>query len=79
MTERIDDRTSELKKAANELRKQYLIFDGSSRLIELYEATTGTQEGEPCSLTRYAYVGATTIVNKREEVNSIWPAGADIP
>ena len=72
------DRTSELKKHAHELVKQYLVYDGANRVTDVYTARTDAVNGEVCEHTQYTYVGATPLVEKRKENISTWNSSWDI-
>jgi len=71
-------KTMALTTQRNELVKQYLVYDGNQRVIEVYTAPTDAGDGIPCTLTQYTYVGLTSRVEKRKESMSLWDATWDI-
>jgi hypothetical protein len=53
------------------------VYDGSDRLIEFYEAPASSFDGDPCLITYYQYVGATSLVDATKEVVGQWDATWD--
>lgn len=62
----------------NEYIKEFYVYDGSDRLISLYQARNNANDGEPALLTEYTYVGATAVIEKMRESQSTWSAAYDI-
>ncbi len=58
--------------------KQYFEYDGSARMVTVYEARANAADGEPCLKTTYEYVGATTRVEKMVEEEAEWDETWDI-
>ena len=52
--------------------KQYLAYDGSSRLEYVYEARANAANNDPCLVTQYVYSGSTTRVIKMKETVGVW-------
>jgi hypothetical protein len=75
----MSDTTGHIKTHAKELVKQYLVYDGSDRLTDVYTAPKEAVTGTPCQLTRYAYVGVTSRILKRLETTATWDATWDYP
>ncbi len=67
-----------IKTHANELVKQYIVYDGSSRMEYVYEARANTLDGEPCMKTQYAYDGGSTRIVKMLETVAEWDSAYDI-
>jgi hypothetical protein len=68
---------SQLKTGFNEPSKSYLVYtDGL--LTSQYEARANAQDGDPCFLTQYTYVTATSRVEKILESNATWDEDWDI-
>lgn len=63
---------------AREYVKSYSVYDGSSRLIELYEARSNAAHGAYCLKTRYTYVGATSQIQASIEEPATWDSSWDI-
>lgn len=62
-----------------ELVKQYVQYDGQSRLSKVYTARTDAPNGEPCMVTEYIYTSniSTTLLATKEghsTWNSAWDA-----
>jgi len=70
--------TAHLKTSLRQLRKTKYVYDGSSRLIEIYEAKTNAAANSKCLKTIYTYVGATTVIDKSKEEEGTWLAAYDI-
>lgn len=52
--------------------KQYIVYDGSDRPSQVYEATSDAADGADCLLTEYEYDGASSRVTKLQESLSAW-------
>jgi len=52
--------------------KQYIVYDGSDRPIQVYEATSSALNGDSCLLTEYTYSGGSSRVVKFKESISAW-------
>ena len=65
--------TSMLNSLKNELKKEFILLDGSDRAIEVYQAPLHTRDGEFCLKTTVEYKDASsTIVIKSKEEIGIW-------
>jgi len=65
--------TSMLNSLKNELKKEFILLDGSDRAIEVYQAPLHTRDGEFCLKTTLEYKDASsTIVIKSKEEIGIW-------
>lgn len=69
-----ENTTSRITTLKNEVMKTFAVYDGSDRLIELYEAVTTAEDGDPCLKTEYAYIAASTRVEKTKESYDVWLA-----
>jgi hypothetical protein len=58
--------------------KQYIVYDGSGRMTDVYTAHTNAITGTPCTRTRYSYDGTSSRVEKRKEQDATWDATWDI-
>lgn len=58
--------------------KQYFEYDGSSRMVTVYEARANAQNGEPCLKTTYTYVSTSTRVQAMKEEDATWSSAWDI-
>jgi hypothetical protein len=73
MATEIENKTSQLLSHLKGLVKQYLIFDGSSRVIASYTAPIDAAPGKPCVETRYGFRSPTsTDILVRKEKNAVW-------
>jgi hypothetical protein len=74
-----DTTTDQLLNAlSKEVVKIFRIYDGSDRLITTYETFSNSDDGAVALKTDYAYIGATTKLEKMKESLSIWSAAYDI-
>jgi len=73
-----DNKTAKLTSLKNELMKTYIVYNGDNVPSQVYEAPVDTADGEPCLLTTYTYVPASTRVEKSRESESTWQAAYDI-
>ena len=73
------DRTSHLKTGLHERTKNYIVYDGQGRMTDNYEAHADAITGTPCLRTRYSYVGLSTSITKRIEVEDTWNSSYDYP
>lgn len=64
--------TQHLKTHQHGLVKQYLTYDGSSRMEFVYEAPADAEDGAPCVKTQYVYSGVSTRIIKMLETVSTW-------
>ena len=68
-----DQVTSMLNSLKNELKKEFVLLDGSDRAIEVYQAPLHTGDGEFCLKTTLEYKDASsTIVIKSKEEIGTW-------
>ncbi len=70
--------TDLVKSHLAEAVKQYIVYDGSGRMIEVYSARTDAIDAESCGKTEYVYDGATTRVIKMKESLSAWDSTWDV-
>lgn len=71
--------TMELKTQAHTYVKQYIVYDGNQRPIEIYTAQTDAADGANCSKVEYTYISPTSSkVEKMKESNASWDATWDI-
>lgn len=64
--------TGHLKTNLHELVKQYVIYDGSGRMTDVYEARADAVQATPCLRTQYTYDGVSSRVEKRKESAAAW-------
>jgi hypothetical protein len=67
-----------LTTGANEYIKSYIEYDGSARMVAVYEARANAADGDPCLKTEYQYDGATTRIQKMHESEDEWDATWDV-
>lgn len=67
-----------LKSQAHELVKQHVEYDGSNRVEYVYTVRADALNGTPCSVVRYAYVGATANVVFMKESTATWNVAWDL-
>lgn len=73
------DRTSELKKHAHELVKQFIVYDVNNRVTTIFTALTDAPNNAICERTDYTYIDATSsLIEKRKESLGTWLAIWDI-
>lgn len=58
--------------------KQYITYDGLSRMEYNYVAIAGAAHGDLCIVTQYAYDGASGRIIKTKESLSTWDSAWDI-
>jgi len=68
----VNSKTAIIKTALNEYTKSKQIFDGSGRLEYLYVAGIQAKNNDPCIVTRYTYIGATSNVDYVKEYEGKW-------
>ncbi len=73
-----NDRRGRLLTEAHEMVKQYVVYDGSGRMTDVYVAHTDAADGTPCSRTQYEYDGTSSRVTKRKELDATWDTTWDI-
>lgn len=61
----------------NERMKTYVKRDGSERVIVLYEAVIGAEDGDQCLATVYTYSGSNTVPQGSKEKDAIWDSDWD--
>jgi hypothetical protein len=66
-----------LKSQANEPVKQFLVYDGSGRMITHYVAYNTAADGDPCLRTDYVYSGGTTNITNMKESIDTWDSAWD--
>ena len=55
--------------------KQHIVTDSQGRVKFIFTAPIGAQANDPCTVTEYVYLNATsTIVIDRQERNYLWQA-----
>lgn len=62
----------------NEAIKQFLVYDGSNRMVTTYVAATNAVDGDTCLRTDYTYVGASVRIEKMKESLDVWQSIWDI-
>jgi hypothetical protein len=67
-----------LRALSGEVVKVFRVYDGSDRLITSYEAFANAADGQTCLKTEYAYIGATTKLEKLKESLDVWSSAYDI-
>ncbi len=70
--------TAHLLTSKHEFVKQFIEYDGSARMVSIYEARADAADGSPCMKTSYAYVTGTTRIEKRKEEEATWDSSWDI-
>ncbi len=70
--------SNHIKTGRNDLLKQYIEYDGSSRMEYVYEARTAAKHGEACMKTQYVYDGASSRISKMKETTSTWDSDWDV-
>lgn len=70
--------TALLTSLRNELKKEFVVYDGSDRPIEYYQAPINAEDGTPCLKTTVSYDGVSTRVEKSKEELALWDASYDI-
>ncbi len=70
--------TAKLKSHAHEYVKQYMVYDGSNRMTDLYTAYIDAADGESCMRTQYEFDGSSARIVKRKESNSTWDSSWEI-
>ena len=71
--------TEHLKTQEATLVKQWIVYDGIGRPLNIFTAETAAPHGKSCTLTQYEYVDATSSkVTKMKESNSVWDSSWDI-
>lgn len=63
---------------ANEFMKEFLVYDGSDRVISIYSAHTNAAHGDSCILTTYEYVTGTIRIEKKKDALSTWDSSYEI-
>lgn len=61
----------------NERMKTYVKKDGSGRVVVLYEAVIGAQDGDRCTATVYVYSGASSQPISSKEKDALWDGNWD--
>lgn len=71
--------TDGLKTQANELVKQYIVYDGTNRMTAVYTAPSDATDGKPCTKVTYTYTSPTSsLISKMKESNDVWSSAYDI-
>lgn len=70
--------TAVLTSLKNELKKEFVAYDGSDRPISYYQAHINAGDGEPCLLTTITYVGVSTRIEKSKETIGLWSTAYEI-
>ena len=63
---------------AHEFVKQHIEYDGSNRPEYVYTVRADAEDGTPCSVVRYSYVGATSRIVFMKEYSSTWDSAWDL-
>ena len=71
-------KTEMLKTVRKELMKQYIVYDGSSRMTDVYEGPNDMYHGAPCIHTQYGYDGPSTRIYKMRESYATWDSTWDL-
>jgi hypothetical protein len=79
MAIKVPQKNSFVKSGNEEYLKQYLVYDGSNRITQIYEAMANALNGDPCLLTEYGYVGISSRVEKMRESESTWDSSWELP
>lgn len=61
----------------NEKMKTHSVLDGSQRVLIIYEALAGAQNGDPCLATIYNYTAEHTTPTGTREKESKWDSSWD--
>lgn len=64
--------TGHLKTQAHELVKQHIEYDANNRVEYVYTAHADLEDGKPCSVVRYSYIGTTSRVQFMREYTDTW-------
>ena len=70
--------TAHLLTQAHELVKQHIEYDANSRAEYIYTARADLEDGQPCSVVRYAYDGVTARVLFMKEYPATWDASWEL-
>lgn len=70
--------TGHLITQANELVKQHIEYDGTSRTEYVYTVRADATNGSPCSVVRYSYDGLSARVVFMKEYTSTWNSAWDV-
>ncbi len=72
------NRASDLVKShIAEAIKQHFVYDGVDRMIEVYTALSGAEDGADCGKCTYAYDGSSTRITGMKEELSTWDEAWD--
>ena len=63
---------------AHEFVKQHIEYDASARPEYVYTVRADAVNGTPCSVVRYAYVGATSRIEFMREYSASWNTAWDV-
>lgn len=69
--------TDILQSNARECMKMHIAFDGSNRMVTIWECPIGAENGDPAMKTSYEYVGATNRISGMKEEMSSWDSSWD--
>ncbi len=58
--------------------KQWFVYDGTSRMVNVYEAAYNAADGDPCLKTTYSYVSTSTRIQAMKEEDATWDDSWDI-
>ncbi len=71
-------KTMALRTQAFELTKSHTVYDGNSRVTEVYTGPTAMANGAPCTLTSYQYSTPTgPLISGMKETMSVWDSSWD--
>lgn len=68
-----------MKTGNREYIKSHSVYDGSNRLITVYEARANALHDHYALKTDYTYVGITSQIENSKESASLWDSSWDIP
>lgn len=67
-----------LQTQAQELVKQYIVYDASLRPEYVYTVQADARDLTPCSAVRYSYDGASSRVVYMKEFTSVWNSSWEV-
>lgn len=78
MSSGIESNSGAIKTGKRQRMKWHYVYDGNDRPTDIYEATAGASNGDPCMRTRYEYDGSSTRITNALETTSTWNSTWDI-
>lgn len=70
----VNSKTKLLKSHLNEYVKTKVFYDVEGRPEFVYSASSDLEDGGPCTVTQYAYIGTTPRVDFMKESEAVWDA-----